>query len=59
MLLSARNGLSPGIYLSNLVLMSSIFWDTTQSLQSACYLLHAGFLLCLFFNPEEESDMFL
>jgi hypothetical protein len=24
-----------------------------------CYLLHAGFLLCLFFNPENGGDMFL
>jgi hypothetical protein len=26
---------------------------------SACYLLHAGFLLGLFFNPEDGGDMFL
>jgi hypothetical protein len=24
-----------------------------------CYLLHAGFLLVLFFDPEDEGDMFL
>jgi hypothetical protein len=32
---------------------SSIFWDI-----SACYLLHAGFLLGLFCDPEDGSDMF-
>jgi hypothetical protein len=26
---------------------------------SVCYLLHAGFLLSLFFNPENGGDMFL
>jgi hypothetical protein len=26
---------------------------------SACYLLHAGFLLGLFFGPENGGDMFL
>jgi hypothetical protein len=26
---------------------------------SACYLLHAGFLVGLFFNPEDGGDMFL
>jgi hypothetical protein len=26
---------------------------------SACHLLHAGFLLGLFFDPEDGSDMFL
>jgi hypothetical protein len=25
---------------------------------SACYLLHAGFLLGLYFDPEDEGDMF-
>jgi hypothetical protein len=25
----------------------------------ACYLIHAGFLLGLFFDPEDGSDMFL
>jgi hypothetical protein len=30
-----------------------------QSLCSACYLLHAGFLLGLFFDPEDEGNMFL
>jgi hypothetical protein len=32
--------------------------DTLQS-ASACYLLHAGFLLGLFFDPEDGNDMFL
>jgi hypothetical protein len=27
--------------------------------KSACYLLHDGFLLGLFFNPEDGGDMFL
>jgi hypothetical protein len=26
---------------------------------SVCYMLHAGFLLGLFFDPEDGSDMFL
>jgi hypothetical protein len=26
---------------------------------SACYLIHAGFLLGLFFDPEDGGDMFL
>jgi hypothetical protein len=26
---------------------------------AACYLLHVGFLLGLFFEPEDEGDMFL
>jgi hypothetical protein len=26
---------------------------------SACYLLHADFLLILFFDPKDEGDMFL
>jgi hypothetical protein len=26
---------------------------------SACYLLHAGFLLGFFFDPEDGDDMFL
>jgi hypothetical protein len=31
-----------------------------QSLQSsACYLLHAGFFLGLFIDPEDGDDMFL
>jgi hypothetical protein len=37
-------------------------WDVMvcSPLQSfACYLLHAGFLLGSFFNPEDEGNMFL
>jgi hypothetical protein len=30
----------------------------SRNLQS-CYLLHAGFLLGLFFDPEDAGDMFL
>jgi hypothetical protein len=29
------------------------------SKKPACYLLHAGFLLGLFFDPEDGRDMFL
>jgi hypothetical protein len=32
------------------------FW---QANCCACYLLHAGFLLGLFFDPEDGGDMFL
>jgi hypothetical protein len=41
--------------------MSSIFWDLTpcSKQRSACYLLHIGFLLGLFFDPEDEGDMLL
>jgi hypothetical protein len=52
---------------SILILKSSIFWNiTTRSplkvrwkQSPACYLLHAGFLLCLFFDTENGGDMFL
>jgi hypothetical protein len=33
---------------------SSVFWDITLAI---CY--QAGFLLGLFFDPEDEGDMFL
>jgi hypothetical protein len=29
------------------------------ALSSACYLLHAGFMFILFFDPEDGGDMFL
>jgi hypothetical protein len=32
-------------------------WSMQQS--TACHLLHAGFLLALFFDPEDGGDMFL
>jgi hypothetical protein len=35
--------------------INSSFW---QEYRSACYLLHAGVLLGLFFNPEGGGDMF-
>jgi hypothetical protein len=28
-------------------------------ISSSCYLLHSGFFLGLFFNPEDGGDMFL
>jgi hypothetical protein len=34
-------------------------YDAGRVLFSACYLLHAGFLFGLFFDPEDEGDMFL
>jgi hypothetical protein len=51
-----------------LFIKRSIFWDITLCSLSevigrfggcACYLLHAGFLLGLFFVPEDVGDMFL
>jgi hypothetical protein len=30
-----------------------------RNMGSACHLLHAGFLLGLFFNPEDGGDLFL
>jgi hypothetical protein len=54
-------------------LKSSVFWDITpcgalkvkrpfggtKEKNSAGYLLHAGFLLALFFDPVDGDDMFL
>jgi hypothetical protein len=37
---------------------TAIFWDTMLA-GSACCLLHAGFLLGLFFDPENGCYMFL
>jgi hypothetical protein len=57
--------------LTKVVMKSSVFWDVTPcsptfrrsisppSSGSACYLLQEGFLLDLFFNPEDEGYMFL
>jgi hypothetical protein len=59
--------------LTAVMMKSSIFWDITlySSLKiswhfggtyhlhlQACYLLHAGFLLGLFFSPQDEGNMF-
>jgi hypothetical protein len=32
--------------------------ETSSKKTSACYLLHAGFLLDLFFDPEDGGNMF-
>jgi hypothetical protein len=36
------------------IMKSSVFWGNG----SACHLLHAGFLLDLFFDPEDGGEMF-
>jgi hypothetical protein len=42
-----------------------VFWDITphnplkDNRRSACYLLHASFLIDLFFDPEDGGDMYL
>jgi hypothetical protein len=41
--------------LTAVVMKSTVFWDST--LLATCY--HAGFLLGLFFNPEDGGDMVL
>jgi hypothetical protein len=39
---------------------SSVFWDIIHVLDKLClYLVHAGFLLALLFNPENGGSMFL
>jgi hypothetical protein len=60
---------APLIALNNM--MSSISWITTPcsplkvnqyfggTCHRACYLLHAGFLLGSFFDPEDGGEMFL
>jgi hypothetical protein len=58
--------------LTAVVMKSSIFWDITPcsplkvnrcfrrtSRASACYLPHVGFLLGVFFNPEDGGNMLL
>jgi hypothetical protein len=55
--------------LTAVVIKSSIFWDIkpyspliaeqVTNRSSTFYLLHAGFSLGLFFDPEESSDTFL
>jgi hypothetical protein len=57
----------PGVYTGYQILTevgkkNSILWDITmQSIdgQPAFYLLHDGFLLDLFFDPEDGGDMLL
>jgi hypothetical protein len=49
------------------VMKRSILWDTTpcsplkinRRFGGTCRLFHAGFLLGLFFDPEDEGDVFL
>jgi hypothetical protein len=50
--------------LTAVVMKSSIFWEIVlysplEVNELACYLLHAGFLFGLFFNPEDGGEMFL
>jgi hypothetical protein len=42
------------------VMKSSIFWDIAprHAVGPAYYLLHTGFLLGLFFNPEDGGNIF-
>jgi hypothetical protein len=42
--------------ITNFFLYKPKFWKADYSVH---YLLHAGFLLCLFFDPEDGGDMFL
>jgi hypothetical protein len=40
------------------IMLASESQQSKQQTGSACCLLHAGFLLGLFFNPEDGGDMF-
>jgi hypothetical protein len=49
--------------LTAVVMKSYIFWDITPCSpfkvnQRFCYLLHAGFLLALLFDPEDGDGLF-
>jgi hypothetical protein len=39
------------------VMRSTVFWDIRRALLATCF--YAGFLLGLFFDPEDGGDMFL
>jgi hypothetical protein len=51
--------------LTAVIMKSSVLWDITLcrplevKLSCACHLLHTGFLLGFFFDPEDGGDMFL
>jgi hypothetical protein len=44
--------------LTAVVIKTSIIWDIMHNVKHCC-LLHAGFLLGLFFDPEYGGDIFL
>jgi hypothetical protein len=55
--LPALKGSAAGFSAAAEKLLKSLRTSDKQS--SACYLLPAGFLLALYFNPEAGGDMFL
>jgi hypothetical protein len=45
--------------LTAVIMKSTIFWDVTPCSPLKVNLLHAGFLLGLFFDPEDRGDVIL
>jgi hypothetical protein len=45
------------LYCSSII--SFMFKVSSEDFYLSCYLLHAGFFLSLFFDPEDGCDMFL